>query len=495
MLVGKSLPEYVIIRLAIWALRLIAPISLLYCVVVLIIRPRGASDHRWPLPLEIWMIAEALFFLVVYVPLRTIVQQPANHPEPPPKAEREKLIRKCFAHMREPDLYLSKWFLDAGSAEIKRENVKEFYAWSLMNKTYEHLEESELAELDNYTGLLEERLRVHFEEGWGTARPLRGTLDSVPIRHRPLVWYIIILAVECYSSFRLLYNSFRFQRLSLTSSLATFPPRLQSFSRTRSASRHVSYWYRKHTSKSRAPILFIHGIGIGLYAYVDFLVELNKTDLDADRDGDVGIIAIELMSISSRIGMAAPSAAELREEIRKILHSHGWDNVVLIGHSYGSAVAANMLRDPYAAKYVKSALLMDPICFMLHMPDVAYNFTRRKPSEANEHMLHYFSSTDMMISHTIARRFFWSELVLFKEDLPPNMPLTVTLSGQDLIVPTAAVWAYLTDDSPRQVDHEDCEWENDQLKVYWFEKFDHAGLFASKGARRGIAQVARRHCE
>lgn len=100
-----------------------------------------------------------------------------------------------------------------------------------------------------------------------------------------------------------------------------------------------------------------------------------------------------------------------------------------------------------------------------------------------------------MISHTIARRFFWSELVLFKDDLPPDMPLTVTLSGQDLIVPTAAVWAYLTDDTPRQLDHDDCEWENYQLKVYWFEKFDHAGLFASKGARRGIAQVARRHCE
>ena len=41
---------------------------------------------------------------------------------------------------------------------------------------------------------------------------------------------------------------------------------------------------------------------------------------------------------------------------------------------YGSGIAANILRDPETARYVKSALLMDPISFMLHLPHVAYNF-------------------------------------------------------------------------------------------------------------------------
>ena len=111
-------------------------------------------------------------------------------------------------------------------------------------------------------------------------------------------------------------------------------------------------------------------------------------------------------------------------------------------------------------------------------------------------MLHYFTSTDLLIAHTIARRFQWKDLILFKEDLPPNVPLTVTLSGKDIIVPAGEVWNHLTDvkieDAAKDV-YEDTEWTRDDgsLKVFWFGQFNHAGLFASKGARRGIAELIR----
>ncbi|KAK5164396.1 uncharacterized protein LTR77_010092 [Saxophila tyrrhenica] len=148
-----------------------------------------------------------------------------------------------------------------------------------------------------------------------------------------------------------------------------------------------------------------------------------------------------------------------------------------------------MLRDETLAKRIKATVLMDPICFMLHLPDVAYNFTRRLPQQANEHMLYYFASQDMMVSHTLARRFFWNRLVLFKDDLPSDMPLTVTLSGQDLIVPTREVWEYLTGEPAPVV--KDSEWEEGQMRVHWFEKLDHAGVFANKGIRRGLAKEVR----
>lgn len=42
---------------------------------------------------------------------------------------------------------------------------------------------------------------------------------------------------------------------------------------------------------------------------------------------------------------------------------------------YGSAIAATILRDPtFPSKSVRMAFLLDPISFMLHLPDVAYNF-------------------------------------------------------------------------------------------------------------------------
>lgn len=112
-------------------------------------------------------------------------------------------------------------------------------------------------------------------------------------------------------------------------------------------------------------------------------------------------------------------------------------------------------------------------------------------------MLYYFASQDMMISHTLARQFFWSHLILFKDDLPPDMPLTVTLGGRDLIVPTEEVWKHLTSTSitaTLRKEDGDTQWEEDSLRIIWFDKLDHAGVFASHSLRRGIAEEILRHC-
>lgn len=50
-------------------------------------------------------------------------------------------------------------------------------------------------------------------------------------------------------------------------------------------------------------------------------------------NGQVGIIAIEIMSISSRITAEAMSKDEMCDEIRLTLKAHGWKKVVLVSHS------------------------------------------------------------------------------------------------------------------------------------------------------------------
>ena len=76
------------------------------------------------------------------------------------------------------------------------------------------------------------------------------------------------------------------------------------------------------------------------------------------------------------------------------------------------------------------------------------------------------------------------------------MPLTVTLSGKDIIVPTQAVWNYLTGSShatdiQRSPDGDISETHKGPLTVLRFEKFNHADLFASKSATRRLAKVVR----
>ena len=98
---------------------------------------------------------------------------------------------------------------------------------------------------------------------------------------------------------------------------------------------------------------------------------------------------------------------------------------------------------------VSSTLFIDPVSFLLHTPDVAYNFTVRKPRRANEWQLWYFASKDPGVAHTLGRRFFWSENVMWKEDVEDlvreGKQVAVSLGGRDLIVNTAAVRRYLAD--------------------------------------------------
>lgn len=127
------------------------------------------------------------------------------------------------------------------------------------------------------------------------------------------------------------YHSFNFYR---TSHLHTFPPRPIGFLGARhSPAKRLTYWYRPHTSDARLPILFIHGIGVGLYPYIDFLREINAGDSEDPSGGQLGIIAVEIMSVSSRITSQAMSKETMGEEICCIVESHGWKKFVLVSHS------------------------------------------------------------------------------------------------------------------------------------------------------------------
>ena len=191
MLIRDTYPAYIFIRSAITALRLITPASILYCVVVPSVRPQLFFRRPLLLPFSIWAIAESAFFLVVYLPLKNRLQKEAVHPKTPSKEERELLFQRCLDSVSDQERFFSKWFLDAPPKEIKRENVKEFYAWSLMNKKYEDATRAEVTELDDYADQLDERFDRRMSAGYGNATSLRTTIEGVYMQHRPLNWYLV----------------------------------------------------------------------------------------------------------------------------------------------------------------------------------------------------------------------------------------------------------------------------------------------------------------
>lgn len=294
----------------------------------------------------------------------------------------------------------------------------------------------------------------------------------------------------------MIFHSFRFHRLSIKRFLTVFPFRPLTLLTTRKTpTKTLSYWHRPHTSKNRLPVLFIHGIGIGLYPYVNFLAQINQARGKTDNDGDIGIIAIEIMPVAFRLTHAALERDRMSDEIKCILLKHGWEQVVLVSHSYGSVISTHLLQSAATSNFVGPALLIDPVSFLLHLPDVAYNFTYRKPTRANEHQLYYFASMDMGVAHTLSRGFFWSENILWWHDIDDRRT-TVVLSGKDLIVDVEAVGQYLAQHGKRDLDGQAWkhrEWTGKGVDIIWFDNLDHAQVFDSRRNCEKLVHVVQKY--
>ncbi|KZM27463.1 uncharacterized protein EKO05_0010732 [Ascochyta rabiei] len=504
-MIGTSIPQYIFIRLCIFALRSITPLSIFYVSFSLAEQPTSAGG-RWLLA---WSVVEAAFWLFVYIPRKRALQASAQHPPLLDKEERKALFWKCWDNIPYPDHYLSRWFLGARPGEVRRENVKEFFEWALMNRGTENEDElvrrareepeaktEEEQELDEYADGIEAMLGRPMAPGRGPAKSLRLTLDEINMRHRPAAWYLIVMLVDTVAAALLWYTGFVLHRAPLRSAFAIFPPRPASLcTRQLSAAPDLSYWYRPHTSQTRLPILFIHGIGIGLIPYIQWLAEVNQQD-PATADGEIGIIAVELMPISFRITGPIIGPDEMCRQIDLILERHGFDKVVLASHSYGSVVSTHLLRNAATAAKIGPVLFVDPVTFLLHLPDVAYNFTARRPRGANEHQLWYFASTDMMVAHTLARHFFWAHNILWKDDLR-GRDVTVSLGGRDLIVDTPTVGKYVSGVDLKSEDRawKDAEWKGQGVETIWWPTADHAQVFEKQQGRMKLAHVLREYAK
>lgn len=228
------------------------------------------------------------------------------------------------------------------------------------------------------------------------------------------------------------YSFYRQTRGAFFTCFPLHPMNLLSFKK--SAAPYMSYWYRPHRSKRHLPILFIHGLGIGLIPYMFWFATLPK---------DVGVLAVEMLPISSRItSYPLPSTPELVAMIARCVEQQRqrhpspgsglpgvWDEFVLISNSYGTMLVAPLLQHTTIGPRLAATILIDPVSLLLHLPDVAYNFTRReprpsvrgRPGHGNEWEIWWTSATDAGTAHSLARRFCWRECILWRETLTPSL--------------------------------------------------------------------------
>lgn len=190
-MIGTSTAEYIFIRACILFLHNIAPASVLYCIQLILwpFLPVSVRCFRIPFPIEIWLVAEALFYTAVFLPLRYRLQRSAIHHEPMSKEERERLFRCCNSNVPDPESYLSRWLMVSNDAPIKRQNVKDFIRWAFFG-TGPTQEQHEL-ELEAYTRETEKLFGKELPPGKDNVKGLGQVLNEVDALHRSLLWYTV----------------------------------------------------------------------------------------------------------------------------------------------------------------------------------------------------------------------------------------------------------------------------------------------------------------
>ncbi|KAH7126567.1 hypothetical protein B0J11DRAFT_549509 [Dendryphion nanum] len=487
MLVGQSTAEYILIRAITYYFSYLGIICLVYFYLAISIGGVLAISHP------------ILFYLFWFIPYRHHLHKQSPVFPPPLSCERRQaLFKRSLSLVPDTELFVKKWMCMGNVYDMRRENLKEWLLWALFDR--EGLPSEDDKELEEYVVVVEEALGRTINPGYGPVKSLRLNFDNLTITHRTLTYYMFIGFADFLTSVTLLISGFTFYRLSRASFLSSFPFRpLTLFSPSQSASPTLSYFIRPHKSTTHRPIVFAHGLGIGLLPYIPLFRKIPK---------DIGILAIELLPISSRITTAMPLAIDLKRELGDIISQQSFDDFVFIGNSYGTFLTKLFLESAYLESRMHSVIMLDPVALLLHLPDVAYFCMKIKPVEANEWQLWWAALTEPDIMFTLSRRFCWHEHAIWREDLL-SRPTSVIMGSKDCIVNPEAIASYVasdgsSDDSMDSLqwtwrDREEWkkslgEWKGDGLELAWLEGYDHGQGFMSPKMLPKIAAIVERSC-
>lgn len=238
---------------AVFLFRCMAPLACTYTVYRILVGVlasrsyiKAAQAPLLPLPLEIMIYLEVLFF--IYLSWRYSVLR--RHRKPPSinREERRKLLHRCLENCEDVKALISGWFMDVPFEKLSKKELLTFLAWMLLGKPLEKVVDAEeLEDLEYALCLVQETAEHHLstEENEKEHPCMRHTLDELKHNHRPIITYLFthILVNGFLCSLFLRYKGFKYHTAG-----------------------KISYWHRKaHGEAARAPpIVFCHGIGIGL---------------------------------------------------------------------------------------------------------------------------------------------------------------------------------------------------------------------------------------
>ncbi|KAJ2956366.1 hypothetical protein NQZ79_g7774 [Umbelopsis isabellina] len=371
-----------------------------------------------------WSVLECLFSLY-HLSIQRTYQSLVSYPKVSMDRLRS-LYQDCLEQLTDFEEQLPLWFFDAPVASILRGNVKEWLCWAMFCRNIDDIEDGSEEDrfIDEMLGLLEARSGHLFKPGRNPAvKCCRLNLDPVESVHRPFIFYATVQFLNFAMNLLLKYRGF-----------CRYPSGI------------LSYWLLPGgpNCQDERPIIFIHGIGMGLCSYVSFLSSLHRQSRKTGRP----MVLIELPHISMSLFCQRPfhttpfTMSTTISVIDHIFETHGLaPRGIVVGHSLGTIVAGWIVKE--RPQLVERTVMVDPVCFQLYEAYLCQNFVYKLPRTGLELVLWYFIAKEACIAWYLGRWFWWHQNIMFPKDFPSLDQTQIFLAEKDRIIHAPRVYKYL----------------------------------------------------
>ncbi|PPQ94006.1 hypothetical protein CVT25_009854 [Psilocybe cyanescens] len=380
-----------------------------------------------------------------------LIKRPGSPAETITQLERHDPRAIDFRHC------LRTWFCKVPWSSIKLLDIHKWLFWAMYNSDLpprERLPAIQRKAIDEAVELLQKRSGCKFEDGSDSAiTPMRLTIDKINILWRPLTFYLIVNSVNW--TLRTIYK--------------------RSWDFSHGHSNGLEYLLRTPANwdpkSSPRPVVFVHGLGLGLLQYHDFFAQL--VEKIPDRPILIPLQPQISQSFFHSDFLLPPSRHQMADRLASLLQTLGWvtldanvnekfedekgrtssnmyvpqfqRGVTLISHSNGSYAHAWVLKG--YSDIVARSCFVDPVTFCSWEGDVCYNFFYRPCMTGMELLMRYFVGTEIGVVNLLQRHFCWTSNSLWFEEIPNATDSHKTmflLGGKDDIIHSERVKRYLT---------------------------------------------------
>lgn len=380
----------------------------------------AALPHAWPA----WIALEGAFLALWFSRKRRLDRVPdAHHPEGHCAISAFGRFSRSIPNMARDyscqDL-VSMWFDGPEESEVKRGNVRDLLAYGF---GYRSAREYEAAGHPHVPDIIVDQVEAawdtQYEEGHNPRlnymAHLREPIRALP---KPLAWYLLAEGLGGVKHAVLRAAGFRCARhagfLYYTYGL---PPASAAAAARRGEGTAVF---------DEPPIVFCHGVGLGLLPYLHFVLKLAGLGRP--------VVAVEWPHLCMRWTSHIPTVDEGTSALLGIMDTYGIDRAAFAGHSFGTFFLSRLNR--LAPHRVAAMALVDPVCMCMWSGHLIRSFVYR-PHMNKSGAITWFISRDIHTAAAVARNFFWSEYNMWPDTFPDHS--LVVLSGQDDLVPARHV--------------------------------------------------------